>query len=251
MDHASIEQAAAALVAARRDMTTLPALPNGTSPASAAEAHAIQDATTRLLGATVAAYKTMTRGSQPTERGLIYAGTVHATPASVPAKTVPQCGVEGEVAFVLRRPLPARATPYTREEVAGAVEPLAAIELVHSRFAPDAPVGALDKLADCVSNAGLVTAPPLADWHALQLGALHVTLTVNGRTILPRAGGHVTGDPLDVAVAFVNLMRESDGLPEGAVVTCGTFTGLEFLKPNDTCTVRFDGLGEATVTFTA
>jgi 2-keto-4-pentenoate hydratase/2-oxohepta-3-ene-1,7-dioic acid hydratase in catechol pathway len=32
-------------------------------------------------------------------------------------------------------------------------------------------------------------------------------------------------------------------------VTCGTFTGLRFLKPGDSCTARFAGLGEATVTF--
>lgn len=251
MDQASIDKAAAALVAARRDMAPLPGLPAGTSPTSAAEAHAIQDATTRLLGATVAAYKTMTRGGQPTERGLIYAGTVFPTPAQVPAKAMPQCGVEGEVAFVLRQPLPPRSTPYTREEVTAAVDAMAAIELVHSRFAPDAPVSAFDKLADCVSNAGLVTAPPRSDWRGLDLGTLPVTLMVNGKTILSRAGGHIVGDPLAVAVAFVNLMRETEGLPAGTVVTCGTYTGLDFLKPGDTCTLRFEGLGEATVTFTA
>lgn len=250
MDQASIEKAADALVAARRSMTPLQGLPAGTSPATPTEAHAIQDATTRLLGETVGAYKTMTRNGQPTERGIIYAGTVFATPAAVPAATMPQCGVEGEVAFVFRQPLPPRAAPYTREEVAGAVEPFAAIELVHSRFAADAPIGPLDKLADSVSNAGFVAAPVRGDWHELDLGALPVTLTVNGETILSQVGGHFTGDPLGVAVAFVNLMRESAGLAAGAIVTSGTCTGLHFLKPGDTCTVRFEGLGEATVTFT-
>ncbi len=76
-------------------------------------------------------------------------------------------------------------------------------------------------------------------------------LTVNGETVLEKDGGHPTGDPLGVAVALVNMMREQNGVHAGQFVTCGSWTGLEFLKPGDTCGVLFEGLGEAVVTFTA
>ena len=35
----------------------------------------------------------------------------------------------------------------------------------------------------------------------------------------------------------------------GQFVTCGTYTGLRYLKPGDVCGVRFEGLGAAEVTF--
>jgi 2-keto-4-pentenoate hydratase len=50
-------------------------------------------------------------------------------------------------------------------------------------------------------------------------------------------------------VALVNMMREQNGVRTGQFVTCGSFTGLRFLKPGDMCGVRFEGLGAAEVTF--
>jgi 2-keto-4-pentenoate hydratase len=95
-----------------------------------------------------------------------------------------------------------------------------------------------------------VHAAPSDDWRGLDLGKLKVTLTVNGTPALEQVGGHATGDPLGVAVALVNMMREKAGVRAGQLVTCGTFTGLRYLKPGDACGVRFDGLGAAEVTFT-
>jgi 2-keto-4-pentenoate hydratase len=92
------------------------------------------------------------------------------------------------------------------------------------------------------------TAPP-GDWRGLELGKLKVTLTVNGATVLEQVGGHPTGDPLGVAVVLVNMMREGAGVRAGQFVTCGSCTGLRYLQPGDVCGVRFDGLGEAEVTF--
>jgi len=249
MDRVLIEKAAAALVEGRRTMAPIPGLPAGTSPGTAADAHAIQDATTVLLGKPVAGYKAMAPANGEPTRGLIYAGTVLPSPASIPAAQVPQCGVEGEVAFLFRRDLPARSEPYMREEVSAAVDAFAAIELVHSRFPADATVTSLDKLADSISNGALVSAEPEAGWRRLDLGRLRVTLEVNGTPILSQAGGHPTGDPLGVAVTLANMMREGPGLRAGQFVTCGSFTGLRYLKPGDTCRVRFDGLGEAQVLF--
>ena len=249
MERQRIEQAAQLLVQARRTMQRISGLPEACRPASVADGHAIQDATTAGLGLAVGAYKAATPPNGGATRGLIYAGTIFPSAAVIPAASVPDCGVEGEVAFIFRRDLPARTTDYTRDEVATAVDALAAIEVVSSRYADRTKVTNLENLADSVSNGALVHAAPLTNWRGLELGRLHVTLTVNGESALSREGGHPTGDPLGVAVALVNMLRDGPGVRAGQFVTCGTFTGLRFLKPGDLCGVTFDGLGSAQVTF--
>jgi 2-keto-4-pentenoate hydratase len=250
MDASQIEKAAALLVGARRSGALLEGLPAEATPASVAEAHAIQDAVTAGLGKPVGAFKAMAPASGEPTRGVIYADTIHASPARVSAAEVPQRGVEGEVAFVFRRDLPARAAAYSRDEVAAAVDACAAIELVSSRYRDFASASALVKLADSIANAAFVHATPLVAWRELDLGKLNVTLTVNGATVLQQVGGHPTGDPLGVAVALVNMMRDTGGVRAGQFVTCGSCTGLRYLQPGDVCGVRFEGLGAAEVTFT-
>ena len=249
MNKQQIERAAAILVAARRDMAPLTGLPEGLKPVTYEDAHAIQDAVSHQLGQLIGGFKAMAPANAEATRGIIYGGTIHQSPCDLPADRVPQCGVEGEVAFIFRRDLPERAASYTRNEVAAAADACAAIEVVHSRYAMDAPVSNLEKLADSISNGALVHDAPRMNWRDLELGKLKVTLSVNGVAELEQTGGHPTGDPLGVAVALVNLWRTKGGVRAGQIVTCGSCTGLKFLKPGDVCTVRFAGLGEATVTF--
>jgi 2-keto-4-pentenoate hydratase len=249
MDQAHIAEAAALLVAARRGRARIPVLPPSCRPTSVAEAHAIQDAVTATLGAAVGAFKANApAGAEPT-RGVIYAPTVHASPSRIPAALVPQCGVEGEVAFVFRADLPPRPTPYTRDEVAAVVEACPAIEVVSSRYADPDTASTIDKLADGISNGAFVYGAPVKHWQGLALGKLPVTLTVNGAPVLEKVGGHPTGDPLGIAVALVEMMRGGVGVKAGQFVTCGSCTGLRYLKPGDVCGVEFEGLGSAEVTF--
>ena len=251
MDKPMIDRAAAILVHARRTMQPLKGLPEACKPTSVNTAHAVQDAVSQSLGKLIAGFKANTPPNAEPTRGVIYAGTSHPSPCLLPSALVPQCGVEGEVAFFFRRAFPPRETPYTRDEVSAGVEACAAIEIVHSRFAVNAPVSNLEKLADCISNGAFAYGEPNKTWQGLELGRLHVTLTVNGKTELQKEGGHPTGDPLGVAVVLVNLWREKGGVRAGQFVTCGSCTGLKYLKPGDVCGVRFEGLGSAEVTFTA
>jgi 2-keto-4-pentenoate hydratase len=249
MDANHISEAASLLVAARRGKSRIPPLPASCRPASVADAHAIQDAVTVQLGTAIGAFKANApAGAEPT-RGIIYTPTLHTSPSRIPAELVPQCGVEGEVAFVFRADLPPRATPYTRDEVAAVVDACAAIEVVTSRFADADNAPPLDKLADCISNGAFVYGPPTRGWQKLELGKLKVTLTINGKPVLEQVGGHPTGDPLGIAVALVEMMRGTTGVKSGQFVTCGSCTGLRYLKPGDVCGVAFEGLGGAEVTF--
>jgi 2-keto-4-pentenoate hydratase len=249
MTQDEIAAAARLLAEVRRGGPPLAALP--VPPGSIAEGHAIQDATAELLGLPVGAFKAAAVGADEPSRGLIYADTIHPSPARIPAAVVPLCGVEGEVAFRFTADLPPRAAPYTRAEVAAAVAPCAAIEVITSRYQDQAQRSMLEKLADCVSNGAFVPAAPVAGWEKLDLVGIRVSLLVNGETVLEQNGGNPSGDPLRVATVLANLLRDGRGVRAGQFVTCGTFTGLRFLKPGDTCTVRFAGLGEASVTFVA
>lgn len=243
MDQGRIEAAAEQLVRARRGGPRVEALTP--PPGSVAEAHAIQDAVTAKLGEAVGAYKANApKGEEPT-RGVIYARTIRPSPATLTAAEAAGRGVEGEVAFRFTRALPRRASPYTREEVADAMEACAAIEVVSSRYAERTKRSPLEMVADSIANQAFVPGETKRDWRGLDLGKLHVTLTVNGETVVEQDGGHPTADPLGVAVALVNMV----GVTAGQYVTCGSFTGLRFLKPGDRCTATFAGLGEASVSF--
>jgi 2-keto-4-pentenoate hydratase len=249
MDPQQIAEATRLLVAARHSGERLAELPARCRPSTVGEAHAIQDAVAAQLGESVGAFKAAAPPGDEPWRGLIYLRTIRPSPARVPVAEVPDCGVEAEVAFRFRHDLPARAAPYERGEVAAAVDACAAIELITSRFSDQAARSTLEKLADCVSNGGFVHAEPITDWQQLDLARIHVSLLANGEVQLDQRGGHPTGDPLGTAVALANMLRSSTGIRAGQFVTCGSYTGMRFLKPGDTCTARFEGLGSAEATF--
>ncbi|MDB5415431.1 MAG: putative hydratase/decarboxylase family protein [Rubritepida sp.] len=268
MDQTRIAEAAAVLTTARKSHSRIASLPAGSNPRNVAEAHAIQDAVTSALGAEVGAFKANApasatleyTGKQPTlapgvemsdgVRGLIYAKDIHPSPAVMPSKEMPQCGIEGEIAFRFRHDLPPGPEPYTRHEVAAAADICVTLEVVSSRFSDPASASVLDKLADNISNGGLVHGEVRTGWQGQDLGQIGVTLTVNGEIVLDKKGGHPIGDPLGVAVVLVNLMRETVGVTTGQIATCGSYTGLRYVKPGDSCHVVFHGLGEAELTFT-
>jgi 2-keto-4-pentenoate hydratase len=249
MDSQQITEAARRLVAAHRSGERLAELPANCRPTTVSEAHAIQDSVAAQLGELVGAFKAAAPPGDEPWRGLIYLRAIRPSPARIPVAEVPDCGVEAEVAFRFRRDLPARTTPYGRDESAAAVDACAAIEVITSRFQDQAARTTLEKLADCVSNGGFVHAEPITDWQQLDLAQIHVSLSVNGEVQLDQRGGHPTGDPLGTAVALANMLRGGAGIRTGQFVTCGSYTGMRFLRPGDTCTVRFEGLGSAEATF--
>jgi 2-keto-4-pentenoate hydratase len=235
------------LVQARKSGRQIEMMP--AVPSSVAEAHAIQDRVAGLLQEAVGAFKASTPSEGEPVRGLIFANSVRASPGHFSPAEAPHLGVEGEVAFRFTRDLPARAGVYSRQDVAGAVVALPAIEVVSGRLRDPNVRPRLEQLADCVANAGLVLGAEMPGWSSVDLPRLHVTLRVNGDAVVARRGGHPTDDPLGVAVALVNMMREAGGVKAGQVVTTGSWTGLLFLKPGDRCAVEFENLGEAEVRF--
>ena len=74
------------------------------------------------------------------------------------------------------RDLPARDTPYTRAEIAEAVDALVlAYEIADLRVPADAP--GLMKIADCVGNGAFIAGPAVADWRGVDLSTIEVVFS--------------------------------------------------------------------------
>ncbi len=248
MTEPEIETATALLAAARRGGTRITAL--DAEPESVAAGHAIQDRVAALLGEPIGGFKANAPPGEAPVRGAIYARMIFASPAKIAASAVPDLGVEGEIAFRFTRDLPARATDYSKAEVAEAVTALPAIEIVSGRLLNWQNQPPMAQLADCLNNGALVRGSEAADWRHRDIANLQVTAWVNGEKILQRQGGHPIGDPLAVATALANLQRSAAGILAGQCVTTGSCTGIRFLRPGERFAVEFEGLGRAEVEFT-
>jgi len=247
MNPSAIEAAARALATARRSRQLLAALPAEARPQSVADAHAIQDATVAALGERIAGWKVSVADGE-VMRGVLVGSRVLQSPAHLSASDVPMLGIEVEIAFRLERDLPRREQPYTQDEIGGAVTALAAIEVVDSRFQSYADTPVIDRLADFMSNGAFVTGAVRPDWRSIDLAALKATLSVNGRTVVERIGGHAAGDPILPAVALANALRK-EGIAKGQIVTTGTYTGLHMVQPGDRIVGSFEGFGSVELQF--
>lgn len=249
MTRDEIEAAATALAEADRSHQPLATLPGGLHPASPAEAHAIQERLVALTGETIAGWKIATTPEGVATWGVIYRRDVFDSPARVAAGRMPMRGIEGEVAFRFTADLPARTEPYSRAEIRAVLAAIPVIEIVDTRFADYAATPANDRLADRMSNGGLVVgeAEPGAD--ARDLSRLRVTLIGESDTLIDQVGGHSRGDPLLPVVDFINARQQSLGFHRGELITAGTLTGLIRGEPGGRYRVTFEGLGTASVTF--
>lgn len=245
MDGSAVESAARALADARRSGRLLVALP--ARPQTVADAHAIQDATVAALGEAIAGWKVSVADGE-VMRGALIASRVLPSPARMRAADVPMLGLEAEIAFRLDRDLPPREKPYSKDAIADCVTALVAIEVVDTRFARYADTQMLDRLADFISNGGLITGTVRPDWRSIDLAALKATLSINGVTVVEQTGGHVTRDPIIPAIALINALRQ-EGIAKGRVITTGTFTGLYIAKPGDRVVASFEGFGSAELQF--
>jgi 2-keto-4-pentenoate hydratase len=169
------------------------------------------------------------------------------SPASVDVGSFRMIGIEAELAFRFGADLPARATPYTQEEILAAVSEICvAIELCDTRLTDWADASALWRLADFQSAAMLVVGDVRRDWRAIDFANQDVELAINAQSRARRRGTHPTVDPSRLLAAIVaHCARHADGLRAGDVVTTGSWTGMTDASPGDAIRVEFPGIGAA------
>jgi len=185
--------------------------------------------------------------------GAIFARTVHPSPARLRHGDYRRIAVECEIALRLGADLPARAKPYTHEDVAEAVEAcLASIELIEDHGC-DAykEVGARGLIANNAWNAGCVLGPPVTELRKLDLATATGTMTINDKEVGRGRGGDVLGGhPLHVLAFVANtLSQRGRGLSRGMIIQTGSVVATQWPRRGDEVKVTFTGLGEARARF--
>ena len=248
-----LSELARLLRGARESGKPLGAVPAALVPANAEEAYAVQDLVAPSLGR-IAGWKVGAAdpGAEPNCAPL-FAELMAESPAHFPARRFPMGGIEGELAFRFGRPLPPRAEPYGEEEVWQAVATLhPAIELVQSRFADLRAQAKLTMLADMQANGAFCYAAAVNQWRQVDFLRQPASLVLDGIPAANAVGGNAAGHPRRLLVWLANhLSRRGRGIAAGDIVTTGTHTGLVFAAPGATATVRFAGIGEASLTLAA
>ena len=255
-----VEDAAAFLAAARREGRVIEALPDACRPHSLAEGYEVQSAFRAIWPDTVAGWKigatappTMARfGLDHPMYGPFFASTVHASPARTAAPTRHAMSIESEFAYRFGRDLPARAQPYTREEIVAAIDALIpAFEIVGTRYVqvPYGDTGSV--VADCMLNAAMVLGTPVTDWRGLDIPRHPVRLTIDGVVKGEGTGSDALGDPRNVLDWVVEKLRAGGvGLKKGQILSTGTCTGIIPFAHGQTAVADFGTLGRVEVCFT-
>jgi len=242
-----IALAAAALVGARRGAPKAVTLPPELTPQNEAEAYAVQREVMRQLDATTGGWKVSMSDLQTGTSASIFAAHVLPSPANWAASE--PLGIEPEIAFRMAHdlpPLPSGAR-YERDAVIAAIDSAyAAIEIVTSRFKTHDGAPPLDRLADSISNGGLILGPATRDWRRQDLSSLLLCLQIDGETVHEARGGHPLGDPLLPLVWLANHLGMHDrGLKAGEIVTTGSCAGLRYAAADSIACATFEGLGSA------
>jgi 2-keto-4-pentenoate hydratase len=255
----TFDPAAAAryLVDAHRARAPYHNLPLGLAPATLAEAYAAQAEFERLrapeLGpvaglkiATTTKVMQQLMGIDHPCGGLIFARTIHASPATIRLADHVNVMIECELALRLGRDLAGPAGSFTAQSVRPAVAAvLPAFELIEDRNADYKTTSALSMIADNCWSAGIVVGPDTPfDPARPPVGTLG-RLSINGRQ--SREGR--TEDPLATLAWIANLANgHGRRLEAGMVVITGSVIPTLPIRAGDRFVFDLDGLGSTQLT---
>lgn len=242
---ARIARLAAALCEARRTGQAIEARPDN-GPASLAEAYAVQRAAWLTLAGDVrpTAWKVGAADREaPLLAGSVLPDALARSPAMFSAGRFFRLGVEAEIAFVFRDPLPAREAPWPRKAIAAAIGSAhVAMEIVDTRLRDPDAAGTSWKLADNLVNGTLTLGDEIADWQQLDWSRLVARSWIDGAEVACTRGKVPLGDVLHLLPAWI---RHIGGVRAGDVVTTGTWNGVVWAGAPALLRVGFDGLGAA------
>ena len=239
---------------ARRDGHVVPS-DAISAPASIEEAYAVQEEIAALSGFAVCGFKVGSTsleaqrilGTAEPGSGLILAPYLLRSPASFAIAPSQMPAVEGEFALRFGRDLPVRASAYTYDEAADAVDAIAgAIEVVGSRIAGGlAGKGRSLITADGGANIALLVGAWTPYRRNIDLKSCSVAVRINGEERGRGQGAEALGDPMNVMVWLTNHQsKRGRGIKAGDIVSTGTCTGLARVSPGDHVVADFGQLGK-------
>jgi 2-keto-4-pentenoate hydratase len=245
------------LAQARTQLQRLPDLPASVRPAFPDAAYQVQsDLIPQLLahfGGTTIGYKIACTNEIAQRQlhvdspffGRLLSATTHDNPATIRSAEYFMRVMEAEFAFKMAHDLPPAAQPYTRDQVADAVEGvLPGIEVVDSRFDSWTTVGTPSLIADNACHAAWIRGPLVTNWRAIDLSAQKVRLIINGQLKDEGSGAAVLGHPLNALTWLANALNARGlGLRAGDYITTGVTTDIYLAGPGDHVTADFGPVG--------
>lgn len=182
--------------------------------------------------------------------GRLLSATTQDSPARIESNVYFMRVMEAEFAFKMSRDLPPTAAPYTRDQVADAVEGvMAGIEVVDSRFDSWTTVGTPSLIADNACHAAWIRGPLVRDWRGIDLAAQKVRLIINGQLKDEGSGAAVLGHPLNALTWLANALNARGlGLRAGDSITTGVTTDIYMAGPGDRVTADFGSVGVVELT---
>jgi len=255
------EEAARALLEARRERRTLEAIPEACRPRTVDEGYLVQDALVRLSGARGVGWKLGSTTSYWQRRasltepmaGRLLDTMVHHGSATLPGADFHLRMVECEYAFRLGSDLPAREAPYTRAEVEDAVAAVhGCIEVADSRYAKGLIMDSPSLIADNVLAGAYLVGPEVADWRSDALTHAPVKVWTLGKLLNEGKGENTGGHPILPLLWLANDRRKrGDGLQAGMLVSTSSSTGAYRSPPAAEIVADYGEAGTVTLTFTA
>ncbi len=252
--------AAVILVARRLEGSQGERLPEGCRPQDLEQALAVQAAVTarwcEQQDDSIGGWKCLLPPENKLVIGPIYTRTIDSVP---PVSLWPKPGqpniarVEPELAFFFGRDLPARAQPYTPEEIdAAIVRTHMALELINGRYSDPASCDFPEMLADGLVNQGLFIGPQVDSVSAAAASGFTITFKCSGGDLIERQGVHPNSLPRAPLYWLVEFLRNrGQGILAGQAVITGSFAGVIEVPMNTPIQVDYAGLGSMQVSFTA
>ena len=248
-DAAAAERLAARIIAARRGAAPLDPAEFSHYPDDIESAYAVQRIVASAVGP-VGGFKTARKPSQSQIIAPIFAQDIFHSPATIPAGRCRFLGVELELGFLIRRPLPANAATLPADELRGFVSLAPAIEIVDTRLKDPGVDNALLKLADNQINGGLVIGTPLDDWYNVDTIHPRARLTFDTNAVLDGEAMVPGGDAFETFCALVGIIgSHCGGLHAGQFVITGSLNGLPYVQPGTRVRGSIAGLGDIAVDF--
>jgi 2-keto-4-pentenoate hydratase len=243
--------AANMLLDARRTHTYMTDLPAELQPASMEEVECVHEAIATAYGE-IGGWKI---GAPAADATPFFApmprAWMAASGAVLSGPTYRYRVLEAEVAFLLGKDLPPRATPYTRDEVIAAIASChPAIEELESGLVDPKAANKLSALADLQMHGAFIYGPAYADWRSIDFSQERVTLSIDGAIRVERTGSNTSGDLMRLLPYLANEGAvRTGGLKAGQWITTGSWTGNTPAAPTSHAEATFEHIGTAALRF--
>lgn len=265
LDNDRMHEAAEILLKARREVAPIHQLPERLRPHTLDEAYALQDM--MAMSESTDIMDEAGRSIGPVGGWKIGAPSADATPlfSAMPlwggfaasGDVISSAfrrlrGVEAEISFLLGKDLPARANPYSREEVMDAIASAhPAIELLESAFVDPDKVDRLSVIGDLQMNGGFAHGAAVPNWKALNLAEESVEVVVDGALRFEGKASNTAGTDLIRLVTWLanEGSYRTGGLLAGQWITTGSWSGKTLSRSGSLVEIRFSRFGGVNLKF--